>query len=165
MKNSPLIFLIGNKPFSRDLNANLCKMCLIMFNVLLVRWPRTLGCPSSWTALSSDRRLRGVLKTWDSHQRTGAGCCLLQVRGGCEDPQSYGMCWTRIIFVSLLAFCSGLYFSLVSHCCVSFCFLHFNFVLFFNTIFKGYTAFTVITKYWLCSPCCTVHPCSLSYTQ
>ena len=33
------------------------------------------------------------------------------------------------------------------------------------TIFKGYTSFTVITKYWLCFLCCTVHPCSLSYTQ
>ena len=37
-------------------------------------------------------------------------------------------------------------------------------VQFFNTIFKGYTPFTVITKYWLYSPCCTMHPCSLSYT-
>ena len=31
-------------------------------------------------------------------------------------------------------------------------------------IFKGYTSFTVITEYWLYSPCCRIHPCSLSYT-
>ena len=28
----------------------------------------------------------------------------------------------------------------------------------FYTIFKGYSPFIVITKYWLCSPCCTTHP-------
>ena len=28
----------------------------------------------------------------------------------------------------------------------------------FYTIFKGYFPFTVITKYWLYSPCCTMHP-------
>ena len=28
----------------------------------------------------------------------------------------------------------------------------------FNAIFKGYLTRTVITKYWLCSPCCTIHP-------
>ena len=28
----------------------------------------------------------------------------------------------------------------------------------FYTIFKGYFPFTVITNYWLYSPCCTVHP-------
>ena len=27
-----------------------------------------------------------------------------------------------------------------------------------HTIFKGYFPFIVITKYWLHSPCCTVHP-------
>ena len=27
--------------------------------------------------------------------------------------------------------------------------------------FKGYTPFTVIIKYWLCSPCCTKCHCSL----
>ena len=32
-------------------------------------------------------------------------------------------------------------------------------------IFKGYTPFTVITKYWLYSPCCIIYPCSLSCTQ
>ena len=97
VKISPLIFVIGNKPLSKDLNANLCKIYLTMFNVLLVWWSRTLGCSSSWIAFSSDWRLRGVLKTWDSHQRTGAGCRLLQVWGRCDDQQSYSMCWTRII--------------------------------------------------------------------
>ena len=29
----------------------------------------------------------------------------------------------------------------------------------------GYFPFMVITKYWFHSPCCTLHPCSLSYTQ
>lgn len=28
----------------------------------------------------------------------------------------------------------------------------------FNTIFRGYTPFTVTTNYWLYSPCCTRHP-------
>ena len=36
------------------------------------------------------------------------------------------------------------------------------FFKFFYTIFKGYTPFTVITKYWLYFPC-TIHPCSLSF--
>ena len=31
--------------------------------------------------------------------------------------------------------------------------------------FKDYFPFTVITEYWLYSPCCTIHPCSVSYTQ
>ena len=38
-------------------------------------------------------------------------------------------------------------------------------VYIFYTIFKGYTAFSVITKYWLYSSCRTMRPCSLSYTQ
>lgn len=29
------------------------------------------------------------------------------------------------------------------------------------TIFKGYTSFIVILKYWLHSLCCTIYPCSL----
>ena len=32
------------------------------------------------------------------------------------------------------------------------------------TIFKGYTPFIVIIKYWLYSLCCTIYPCSLFYT-
>ena len=35
---------------------------------------------------------------------------------------------------------------------------------FCNTIFKGYTSFTVITIYWLYSPCSTIYPCSLLHT-
>ena len=35
----------------------------------------------------------------------------------------------------------------------------------FYTVFKGPSPFTVITKYWLYSPCCIICPCSLSYTQ
>lgn len=31
------------------------------------------------------------------------------------------------------------------------------FVVLFNTIFKVYTLFTVIAKYWLHPPCCTIH--------
>ena len=31
-------------------------------------------------------------------------------------------------------------------------------LLFLNTTFKGYFPFTVVTKHWLCSLCCTVHP-------
>ena len=31
-------------------------------------------------------------------------------------------------------------------------------LLIFYTVFKGYIPFTVITKYWLYSPCCTIHP-------
>ena len=31
------------------------------------------------------------------------------------------------------------------------------------TIFKGYTPFIVIIKYWLYSTCCTIHPCSLFF--
>ena len=40
----------------------------------------------------------------------------------------------------------------------------FNLILKFYTIFKGYFPFIVTTKYWLYSLCCTIHPCSLSYT-
>ena len=36
---------------------------------------------------------------------------------------------------------------------------------FFNTIFQDYVPFIVITKYWQYFLCCTIHPCSLSYTQ
>ena len=32
----------------------------------------------------------------------------------------------------------------------------------FYTIFKGYFPFAVTTKYWLWSPCCTIHPGNLS---
>ena len=35
-------------------------------------------------------------------------------------------------------------------------------VSFFNTVYKSYSLLTVITKYWLYSPCCTINPCSLS---
>ena len=31
------------------------------------------------------------------------------------------------------------------------------FFFFFNTVFKGYTSFTVILGFWLYSPCCTIH--------
>ena len=31
-------------------------------------------------------------------------------------------------------------------------------LLFLNTTFKGYFPFTLVTKYWLCSLCCTIHP-------
>ena len=33
------------------------------------------------------------------------------------------------------------------------------------TIFKGYTPFTVIKKYWLYFPFCKIYSYSLSYTQ
>ena len=42
-------------------------------------------------------------------------------------------------------------------------FFSFKKILQYN--FKGYTQFTVITKYWLYPPCCTVHPYSLFHTQ
>ena len=29
---------------------------------------------------------------------------------------------------------------------------------FFSTVFKGFTPFTVCTKYWLHSPCCRIYP-------
>ena len=35
----------------------------------------------------------------------------------------------------------------------------------FNIIFKGYFPFTVTIKYQLYSPCCTITPLNLSYTQ
>ena len=47
-------------------------------------------------------------------------------------------------------------------------FFLFEIPLFFQilcTIFKDYTLFTVMIKYLPYSPCCTIHPCSLSYTQ
>ena len=45
------------------------------------------------------------------------------------------------------------------------CLTH-NFFLFkFLRHFKGYTPFTVITQYWLYSPCCAIHPYRLSSTQ
>ena len=31
------------------------------------------------------------------------------------------------------------------------------YIFYFYTTFKGYFLFTVITKYWLHSPCCTIH--------
>ena len=34
----------------------------------------------------------------------------------------------------------------------------FIYLFIYYTIFKGYFPFTVTTKYWLCSPFCTVHP-------
>ena len=36
---------------------------------------------------------------------------------------------------------------------------------FLNTVFKGFTPFTVFAKYWLYSLCCTIHVCSLSYGE
>ena len=39
--------------------------------------------------------------------------------------------------------------------------IFFNLIFFtFYIIFKGYLPFTIITKYWLHSPCCTIHPCA-----
>ena len=40
-----------------------------------------------------------------------------------------------------------------------------QFILLFLYNVKGYTQFTVITKYWPYSPCCTRHPCTLPYIQ
>ena len=49
---------------------------------------------------------------------------------------------------------------------VLFCHIKFFLPFFiFCTIFKGYNPFTVITKYWLYSPCCITHPCSIFHAQ
>ena len=34
-------------------------------------------------------------------------------------------------------------------------------IIFFNENLKVYIPLTVFTKYWLYSPCCTIHPCRL----
>ena len=43
-------------------------------------------------------------------------------------------------------------------------FLNRKFKFIFYTIFKGNAPFTVIAKYWLYLPCCTMYPCSLFST-
>ena len=43
-------------------------------------------------------------------------------------------------------------------CCCARGWVGFFFLFFFYRIFKGYFLFTVITKYWFYSPCCTIHP-------
>ena len=44
-------------------------------------------------------------------------------------------------------------------------YISYRYIIYKNSHFKGYTIFTVITKYWLYSLCCTINPCSLFYIQ
>ena len=71
--------------------------------------------------------------------------------------------WTWVEEHLVTTWCCLRRWTLSLHCCGWFegflCFF------LFNTIFKGYTPFTVITNYWLYSPYCTVTPCGLFYTQ
>ena len=86
-----------------------------------------------------------------------------------------GKIWTFKILIWLTIFfwfhCTSLKL-VIFHWCFS-QFLFFNWTLvavqfyilqIYNIVihsFKGYTPFIVIIKYWLCSCCCTIYPCSL----
>ena len=128
------------------MSQNILGVISILLNILrLVSWPRVIVykwimCTWKDVVLLSWGVMISIVDPWTTRKL------------GIPTPWAIKSLWITFQLALLIPHStledptnSGLYRRIV------------GFFFFFITVFKGYFPFTVITKYWLYSPCCTVH--------